>query len=246
MDISFEWANSAFRFKIQIFLCAVLQKTRAISLQSMPFRDSSLIARFFTEEFGLQSFVVNGVRSAKSRISPGLFQPMVPAELVQYYDSRKDLNRFSEIKAGSLLTSIPMNPFKTAMCMFVAEYLGKVLREHLENRALFEFSLTWICRLDELSSDFESAHLGFIWHSFSRLGITPESPEQLLESSAQIPEEFSEILLAFLLEESAFASCKVPSSIRQLLLDALVRYANQQMEGMGEIKSLAVLRQVFS
>ena len=224
----------------------MLQKTRAISLQSMPFRDSSLIARFFTEEFGLQSFVVNGVRSAKTKISPGLFQPMIPVDLVQYYDSRKDLNRFSEIRPGFLPKDIPMNPFKAAMVMFVAEYLSKVLKEHLENRPLFEFSLSWTSRLDEMTGEFESAHLGFLWHSFSFLGITPEKPENLMETGPAFPAEYREITLAFLQNESPFASYKVPSSLRQILLDCLVRYANQHLEGMGEIKSLAVLRQVFS
>jgi len=224
----------------------VLYKTRAISLHSIPYRDSSLIARFFTEEFGLQSFVVNGVRSSKGKISPGLFQPMTPVDLVQYHDNRKDLNRFSEIKPAYALQSLPIHPVKSALSIFVAEYLSKVLKDHLENRPLFSFSFDWIIKLDAMQEGFESAHLGFLWHSFSFLGITPENWQKLMENSPQLQEEYKVLLENYLDEESPFAAFRVSSNIRQLVLDALVNFAQSQLEGMGEIKSLAVLRKVFS
>lgn len=224
----------------------MLHKTRAISLQSMPYRETSLIARFFTEEFGLQSFVVNGVRSAKTRISPGLFQAMTLVDLVQYHDNRKDLHRLSEIKPAILLNSVQIHPVKSALAIFVAEYLSRVLKDHLENRSFFAFCWFWISRLDEMQDGYESAHLGFIWHSFSYLGITPENWQKLMENSPQIQMEFKSLLEKFLDDESAFAAFRVPSGVRQLVLDALVHYARSQMDGMGELKSLAILRQVFS
>jgi DNA repair protein RecO (recombination protein O) len=224
----------------------MLHKTRAISLHAIPYRDTSLIARFFTEEFGLQGFVVNGVRSSKARISPGLFQAMMPVDLVQYHDSRKDLNRFSEIKAAFPLNEIPLHPVKSAQVIFIAEYLSRVLKDHLENRPLFALSYAWISQLDSMAENFESAHLGFIWHSFLHLGITPDNAEILLERGTPLHEEHREQLHIFLNDESPFAAFRVPSAVRQTVLDALVNYVRTHMEGMGELRSLAVLRQVFS
>ena len=224
----------------------MLHKTKAISLQSMAFRDSSVIARFFTEKFGLQSFVVNGVRSARSRIPASLFQPMVPVDLIQYHDERKDLHRISEIKAASILHNLPMHPAKAAMAMFVAEYLGRVLKDHLENKPFFEFSLDWIHQLDGLQGGFESAHLGFVWHSFSYLGISPEDWRRIPETVSGIASSSHPAIQEFLEAESSFSQLRLPSAGRQQLLDALVRYAGMQLEGMGELRSLSVLRQVFS
>jgi DNA repair protein RecO (recombination protein O) len=224
----------------------MLHKTRAISLHAIPFRDTSLIARFFTEEFGLQGFVVNGVRTSKARISPALFQAMMPVDLIQYHDNRKDLNRFSEIKAAFPLSEIPLHPVKSAQVIFVAEYLSRVLKDHLENRSLFAFTFAWISELDSTKENFESAHLGFLWHSFSHLGITPDSSDKLLEKGAPLHEEHRQKLNIFLEGESPFTPFRVPSQVRQTVLDALVDYVRSHMEGMGELKSLAVLRQVFS
>lgn len=224
----------------------MLYKTRAISLNYIRYRDRSVIARFFTEEFGLQSFVVNGVRSSKSRISPALFQALNLVDLVQYHDGRKELNRLSEIRPAKILSTIPMHPAKSAMAIFVAEYIGKVLRENQENKPLFSSAYDWILGLDSMPSGFESSHIGFVWNSFSSLGISPESWTDVLQTSLRLDPDFQIISEAYFESGADFRLLKVPAMIRQQILDALVRYAASQLEGMGEIRSLAVLRQVFS
>ncbi|HRH35285.1 MAG TPA: recombination protein O N-terminal domain-containing protein, partial [Catalimonadaceae bacterium] len=88
----------------------MLHKTRAISLHFIRYKESSIIARFFTEKFGLQSFVVNGVRSAKSKMSAAYFQPLQLLELVQYHDEKKDLHRLQEVKSEAGLHQIPISP----------------------------------------------------------------------------------------------------------------------------------------
>ena len=45
-------------------------KTRAIVLQSIKYGDSSLVVKMFTEEEGLQSFMVKGVFGKKKYLSP--------------------------------------------------------------------------------------------------------------------------------------------------------------------------------
>ena len=229
----------------QIFLCAVLLKSTGIALHYFPYRDSSVIARFFTENQGLQSFIASGVRSAKTRLSPGLFQPLNLVELVYYHNPSGELHRLSEIRPLRILQSIPMYPAKTAIAMFVAEYLSKILREQMENQALFELVSSWIGRLDSSSGNYESAHLALVWHSFSSIGIAPEDWRTML-SAVQLRPEEPELLDAFFSSEDLFAALRLASHRRQLILDHLLNYASAQLEGMGEIKSLPVLRQVFS
>ena len=229
----------------QIFLCTVLFKSLAVSLHCIPYRDSSVIARFFTEEYGLQSFIASGVRSSKSRISPGLFQQLSQVELVHYLNPGKDLHRLSEIRPV-VHNSFSLSPPKSAIAMFAAEYLSRVLKEHLESKPLFHFVWNWIRELDKRDLNFESAHLGLVWHSFSALGIAPENWQDLFTGASGPREEEFPVLDAFFSDEDAFAILKVASHRRQFFLDALIRHASTQMEGMGEIKTLSVLRQVFA
>ena len=51
-------------------------KSRAIALSYLKQGESSIIAKIFTEEKGLQSFIVKGVRAKKTKKKLGLFQPL--------------------------------------------------------------------------------------------------------------------------------------------------------------------------
>ena len=48
-------------------------KSRAIALSYLKQGESSIIAKIFTEEKGLQSFIVKGVRAKKSKKKLGFF-----------------------------------------------------------------------------------------------------------------------------------------------------------------------------
>ena len=42
-------------------------KTYGIVLSNIKYRETSIIVRILTEKFGLQTYIVNGVRSAKAK-----------------------------------------------------------------------------------------------------------------------------------------------------------------------------------
>ena len=51
-----------------------LAKTNGIVLHQIKYGDSSIIVRIYTEEFGMQSYLIRGVKSKKSKIKSNLFQ----------------------------------------------------------------------------------------------------------------------------------------------------------------------------
>ena len=54
----------------------MLNKTSGIILYTTKYADTSLIAKIYTSDFGLQSYIINGVRSKKSKSKATLFQPL--------------------------------------------------------------------------------------------------------------------------------------------------------------------------
>lgn len=224
----------------------MLHKSLAIALQTIPYRESSVITRFFTEDYGLQSFIASGVRASKAKMSPALFQPLSLAELVYHYHPEKELHRLSDIKSAVDFSSFLMHPAKSAMAMLVAEYLSKVLKEQLENKALFDLTFNWVIQLSAKESAYESAHIGFIWKSFSSLGIAPESWHAIFPSERAIVDSIPDQLEEYFQSEDAFIPLKINVLYRRMLLDSLLYYASTQLEGMGQLKSLPVLRQLFS
>ena len=85
----------------------MLHRTRGIVLSYIKYKETSIIVRIFTEAFGMQSYIVNSVRSAKSRGKMALYQPLSLLDLVVYHKSGKDLQRISETKFSYAYSSIP-------------------------------------------------------------------------------------------------------------------------------------------
>jgi hypothetical protein len=62
----------------------MVHKTKGIILRTVKYGETSLVATIFTEQFGLQSYLVNGVRTAtkKGTAKANLFQPSAILDLV--------------------------------------------------------------------------------------------------------------------------------------------------------------------
>ena len=54
----------------------MLYKTRGIVLNHIKYSDTSVIVTMYTETFGRQAYIVNGVRGKKSKIKANIFQPL--------------------------------------------------------------------------------------------------------------------------------------------------------------------------
>lgn len=224
----------------------MLQKSRAIALHFIRYKESSIIARFFTEELGQQSFVINGVRSAKSKSAPGLFQPLQLVDIIQYADERKDLHRLKDIQLAYPQTGIPLHPVKTAVALFLAEFVSKILKDAQPNRVLFELLWDWILAYDKKNAAFEQDHIVLIWQMLEPLGIQPQDMQGLLlhRNLTDLDAEMQYFFQQWMQGESG-AFRQLTNARRQWFLDRLLEYIHHHLEGTGNFQSISVLREIF-
>ena len=223
-------------------------KTRGIVISYVRYGESGIIVRIYTELFGLQSYIVNSVRSAKSRTGAGLFQPLTLLNLVAYHKSQEGINRLAEVHCAVPYASIPFSGVKTSLVLFLAELLNKILKEESGNPELFEFLFSALEYLDVTKEQPENFHLHFLLRLAAVLGIAPLSPDELLNTpfienadtatSAGAFEAFS-----VLLPGNFGTPLFINASIRRFMLTALLQWFNQHFH-TGELRSLAVLREI--
>ena len=229
----------------------MLQKTRGIALSYIRYRETSIIARVYTEEYGLQSYIVNSVRTARSKNNRiALFQPLTLLDMVVYYKNDRDLHRISEVKTNYPFRSLPFDVSKSTIAMFVTEMLNKVLKEEASSPVLFRFLAESILFLEEAQTDFENFHLAFLLKLSFFLGFGPESDRefesQLRENSYPfLPDTETETALNIMLRQPFGTPIKLARTSRNDLLDALVAYYQIHIDSIGEVKSLPVLREVL-
>src|ERR1051326_2715934 len=100
-----------------------LHKTKGIVLRSVKYGESSLIITIFTELFGVQSYLVNGVRASTKKGSgkANLFQPAAILDLIVYHNELRNLQRIKEFRWDYLYQHIFSDIKKNAFALFLVE-----------------------------------------------------------------------------------------------------------------------------
>lgn len=221
----------------------MLHKTQGIVFKYIKYRDSSIIVNIFTEKFGLQSYIVNSVRTKSTKSKIALFQPLTCLDLVVYYKESTNINRISELKCNHPFHSIPINIHKSSIALFLTEMLHKTIREQNDTHDLFVFIQQAILVLDNLNTEYENFHIQFLLKLSKYLGFGVSKNDEL-ESLMQGAKIDFQILNE--LNNKPFGHhISLNGNSRLRLLNAVVFYYKQHYSTLGEIKSLAVLNEVF-
>lgn len=225
----------------------MLFKTKGMVLHTIPYKETSIIAKIYTEEWGIQSYIENGVRSSKGKNKIALFQPFTFLDMVVYHDSKKELHRISEIKCSRPHKTIPYDIAKSSIALFLIEVIQKCIRETGENRALYEFLETSFQTFDDQSDGSQNFHLLFLLQFCRYLGFEPETAEeisqQVYKEAGWRVENLS--LLNQLIQASYQTRLEIPRKERNQLLDSILWYYRVHIDGFGEIKSLSIIREIF-
>jgi len=244
-----------------------LHKTKGIVLRAVKYGETSLIVTMFTELFGLQSYLVNGVRTSTKKGSgkANLFQPTAILDLVVYHNELKHLNRIKEFKWSYLYQHIFSDVPKNAVALFMIELLTKCLKQPEANPELFEFCEDAFIHLDESSGSvmanfplFFALHLpvffGFrISDEYSDKNsivdlqegmFVPERPDHFHFLEGKQAEVTSELLKMMQPEE--LEQLKLNHDFRRQLLFAYETYYALHIQDFGTMKTLPVLREVLS
>ena len=123
-------------------------KTKGIVLRTIKYGETSVVVTIFTELFGVQTYMVNGVRSAKkSSAKANHFQPAAILDLVVYHSDQKAMQRIKEFSWGYLFTQVLSGVIKNSVALYMVELLQKCLKQPEENTPLFYFCeevLVWL------------------------------------------------------------------------------------------------------
>ena len=243
-----------------------LHKTKGIILRAVKYGETSLIVTAYTDLFGVQSYLVNGVRSS-SKKGPGkanLFQPAAILEMVVYHNDLKNLQRIREFRWGHLYGHIFFDVLKNAVALFMVELLQKCLKQPEPNPDLFYFIEDAFIHLDQAPqavvanySLFFALHLaGFLGF---RIGDIHSEKGSILDlQEGQFVSE--QPLHADLLEEpystitSQLLRVRLPEELlqlhlnqdsRRILMQAYQSFYAHHVPDFGNMKTLAVLQTIF-
>lgn len=222
----------------------MLHKTRGIVFRFTKYGESSIIVTIFTELFGIQTYLVNGVRSKSAKGKIALFQPLTLLDLVVYYKENANIKRIKEVKCLHQYQSLAADLRKSTIAIFISEVLNKTVKDESHAQEIFEFLYHALILLDHQQTAVENFHLIFLIKLSRFLGFGAHQSDEILGARILDPEE--ENILKKLLQTDFTEVIPMTNAQRRNVLEAILRFYSLHIESLGEIKSVQVLREVMS
>lgn len=239
----------------------MLQKTRGIVLKVTHYSENSVVAQIFTEDLGLQSYLINGARKPKAKIHINILQPLHLLELVVYYKDNNTLQRIKEAQQYPTLQRIPLDIVKSSLALFLNEVLYKVLKHQQPDPQLFHFIHQSILWLDETESPLANFHLSFLMKLSKFLGFLPTVNQDQkpffdlidgvftgsLPAHQHILQEPHTTIFHNILTANYEVSHRfhMKHEDRIYLLQKIIDFYRLHTENFGEVNSLYILEEIF-
>lgn len=239
----------------------MIVKTRAILLHHVRYSDNSLIAHFYTREYGRLSVMVRGISSRKGSTRYSYFQPLHIFNIELYHSEKREIHNLRELNLFYIPKNIPGDIHRSSIALFMGEILNSIIREEDVNKALYEFIEASVISLDEMTGGTSNFHLWFLVSLTAYTGIGPSSTSMTDSyfdmSSGQftsfVPahpdylDPHAAALLNHLLKAAAneIEEIRLTGEERNDLLKSILRYYQLHLPGIRQIRSLQVLKEIF-
>jgi DNA repair protein RecO (recombination protein O) len=242
-------------------------KTKGIVLRTVKFGETSIVVTMLTELFGLQSYMVNGVRtiSKKGSSKSIFFQPAAILDMEAYHNEFKNLQRIKEFRWGYLYEHLFSDVIKNSVALFMVELVTKCLKQPEANADLFYFTEDSLQHLDKANNIvtanfplFFSLHLavffGFrISDEYSALNpyldleegrFVSEQPMHAFYLADKEAQAVSTILK--MMQPAELEQLHLNQDVRRRLTSSIEKYYALHVPEFGSLKTLTVLKEVMN
>lgn len=175
---------------------STIEKTEAVVLKSIPFRESSKIVTFYTRRFGRLSAMVKGARRSPGRFGSSL-EPMSHDVIVVYKKEGREIQTLSQCDLVRPFRRLSEDLESMSAGMSMIELVWMVTREEEENPALFSLLTESLSAANDAT---KNALTVFYWYEVrlaALLGFQPAFDRCAGCGKALAPEDETRGLIRF-------------------------------------------------
>lgn len=240
----------------------MLETTRGIVLHYNRFGDDRAVVDIFTLSHGSLSFLVRDARQRKKSLHSTLLRPLNAVELVMDYKPHQSLHRIKEVRLAHCYRTLPYEPMKEAVALFLSEFLHNALKQEVKNEALYHYIIYSLQWFDTTTRGVANFHIAFLMRLTFYLGIRPRVDSRnafpYFDMRDATPTDVAPLHGFYLKgEEAAALPALLRMNLRNIhlfrlthqqrgrILNLLTLYYRLHVPEFRELRSLAVLREVM-
>ena len=212
-------------------------KAELIILNHTKFGENSIVLHTLSSEYGRRGFLVK----VSPRTAMALFLPLNILEAEVTENPKSSLWFARNFVSVNPLNGIRSNIHKNTMTLFMSEVLYRVVKDQTNEDGLADWLKGQILTLDALQSDFANVHLLFLLNLCAALGFDPDlaglapfADKKLIHIEALLKTPFAEALLL-----------PLSGADRNAIAESILKYIEYHTESAVNVRSLAVLREIY-
>ena len=212
-------------------------KAELIILNHTKFGENSIVLHTLSSEYGRRGFLVK----VSPRTAMALFLPLNILEAEVTENPKSSLWFARNFLSVNPLNGIRSNIHKNTMTLFMSEVLYRVVKDQTTEDGLADWLKGQILTLDALQSDFANFHLLFLLNLCAALGFDPDlaglapfADKKLIHIEALLKTPFAEALLL-----------PLSGADRNAIAESILKYIEYHTESAVNVRSLAVLREIY-
>lgn len=239
----------------------MIETHQIIVLGTTKYSDDRIIVNALSRTAARVTLIVRITNSKRAAVRHTLFQPMALLEVQWEATPRATMLRPKAARPLVPLLSLQTDPLKASVAMFLAEFLTHATRSDFDGGIIYDYIAYAMEWLDAADHGFNNFHLVFLMRLMRFFGIEPnlDTPAYYFDLEAgtyspvlpahayYIRGAEAEVLPTLLrLNFGTMHVMRLTGEQRSRILQAIVTYYRLHLPGIPALKSLDVLRSVFS
>lgn len=237
-------------------------KTEAIVLKCVSYADRKMVVEMFTADYGHLAFAVTVSASARGKMKKQYFLPLSILDIAFDLRANQQLQRIFDLRLVCPMPLLYDDAVKLPVAMFITELLAVTTRNEQTNNLLYLYIKQGVDWLDTATTGIADFHLIFMAKLARFLGFSPDDGTysegcwfdlregcftrvRPMHHDVVVPELAEKIVALVRSDAFCLSGVGLNRSARNACLDALVDYYKLHLPAFPELKSIAVLRQLF-
>lgn len=240
----------------------MIEKITGIVTDVLKHSDRHNVVTLFTREKGRVALLSAAGNGKTARVRNASLMPLSVISADINFNPSRELHFLGRFQRQILWKDIYFNPMKSALAMFMSEFINNYIRNSGADAQMWDFIVKSIEILDKSTSGLANFHLAFLIEFMTYSGIKPDLSEWRKDAWFDMrggvmtifppthkdiltPGESEKLPLLGRMDTHNFAVFKMNALQRRELLKGLMKYYSLHFPGITNLNSPAVLAEVF-